>query len=1050
MSKMKRTAIAMAVAQMALGASSVAHAQSSAATAQADEQAGAVQSVVVSGVRGSQMKAIDIKRNADKVVDAIVAEDIGKLPDFTIADSLQRVTGVQVAREAGEAGRVTLRGMPQVLTTLNGDMFLGAGNVVSTQPNYADIPASLISGASVIKSNTADILPGGIAGTIDLTTRQPMDLKKGWNLTAIAETQRGSYSKTNSPNTSFLAGYKAEDSSWGALLSANKSHAVRSNYNANAQNNDWDRITPDGVMKNPNDPSAGYYDLTGKGSACVTAPFPTGISPTAPAGSLTGAQNTAVKNFHDRNNLSCLNAGNYVWMPRMISANDKQLIRDRQALSGAVSYRFSRQLLATLESFESKIEDKNYRHDIYFHNNGVLFDRLQPGIEAPLVSENNVVTRGVERTARVFSRAGNELADGQSNNTMLRFDYRGDGPLSGDLRMQYSSNRRATVNGSIDSEVNPTFSSGPAGCTTNCAIQSGSGAAAWPGYLMGFDLTGTQPKIDWRDGGWDASKSRIGSFSVNGAEETGRLANVAANGVWSDRVWLFDGFKFGGRVNRQTIERYGWQMYAPTYVGDPKLNFNGFPSISSAPLGTPFRDAQKSGVAPDLLSAYPSNFTMTTNQVGVLATPSIALVDPHVLKDPLAQWNSQFPAWTNPATGQTYTPLQAAAPEQNYRYQVSTKEMYFQADFSGDNLFGLNYSGNIGLRRVDSEAKITRHLVDVNKRQFTNGPLSDLGTEVLVRRYVDNLPNFNLRVSPTQNLAIRFGMNKAVTRPDISVLGRQTTYGRNANNGTDPSLPDSFNIFLNANAGNADLQPWRSTNTNLSLEWYPTREILVNLAAYNIAIASFARTVTYSAPGPDIDGVERRSGTWTQTVNGTGTNTRGIEGGIKMPFTFLPGAWSGFGTDANFTYGQSKGFDTDFAGASLPLPDFSEWTTNLAVWYQKYGWQARIAANSRTPRFSSVRGQRNPNTNLSPAAPALVSQFNADPSLSNARLATWYNKVTYVDASLSYDVGQHATVYLQATNLFKAYDSRYAQFSEMFMDQSAFDRTITIGARLKF
>lgn len=1046
MKPLNKTAIALAVAQTALGAGGIAQAQDTGSLAPAGQNA-EVQAVVVTGVRASQMRAIDIKRNEDKVVDAIVAEDIGKLPDLTIADSLQRVTGVQVAREAGEAGRVTLRGMPQVLTTLNGDMFLGAGNVVSTQPNYADIPASLIAGATVIKSNTADILPGGIAGTIDLKTRQPLDLKKGWTLSGIAENQRGSYSKKDSPNVSFLAGYKAEDSSWGALVSANKSKSTRANYNANAQNNDWDRITPDGVMKNPNDPGAGYHDLTGKGSACVTAPFPTGISPTAAPGSLTPAQASAVKTFHDRNNLSCLIAGNYVWMPRMISANDRTLIREREAASGAVTYKFNRQLRATLESFHSKIADENYRHDIYFHNNGVLFDRLLPDAAPMLVSENNVVTKGVQRTARQFSRAGNERNDGKSTNTMLRLDYRGDA-LSGDVRLQHSTNNRYNVNGQIDSNYNPTFTSTPAGCTANCTTTSGTGTAAYQGYLMGFDLTGKRPAIDFLDGGWDATKLQVGNFNVRGSDETGRLSNLAANGVWRDPVWVFDGFKFGARASKQNIRRYGWEMYAPTYTGAPGSGFNSNPSISSVPRGTPFRDAQKSGFGPDLLAAYPDHYTKIYNRVGIFSTPSIALLDPAALKYPMQAWQEQFPQWTNPATGQTYTPYQGAAPEQNYLYKVVTKEAYFQADFSGDTWFGLPYSGNVGVRQVNSEATITRNVIDPNVRQYPNGPLADLGNEVLVRNYRDTLPSFNLSVSPTDNLAIRLGWNKAVTRPDLNALGRQTQYSRNANNGTDPTLPDSFNIFLGANAGNADLQPWRSTNTNLSLEWYPTREILVNLAAYRLDIASFARTLSFVAPGPDIDGVVRRTGNWTQTVNGSGTKTQGVEGGIKMPFTFLPGAWSGLGMDANYTYGESKGFDTDFYGNSLPLPDFSEHTANLALWYQKYGWQARVAANWRSPRFSQVRSQRAPNTNV--GAPDLVAQYNADPMLSNARLATSFNDVTYVDASVSYDVSEYATVYLQVANLTKAFDSRYAQFKEMFMDQATFDRTFTLGARFKF
>src|SRR5690554_2073349 len=80
-----------------------------------------IEEIIVSGVRTSQSQAIDIKRNSTRVVDSIVAEDIGKLPDVTITDSLQRVTGVQITREAGEGTALNTRGMPQVMTTLNGE-----------------------------------------------------------------------------------------------------------------------------------------------------------------------------------------------------------------------------------------------------------------------------------------------------------------------------------------------------------------------------------------------------------------------------------------------------------------------------------------------------------------------------------------------------------------------------------------------------------------------------------------------------------------------------------------------------------------------------------------------------------------------------------------------------------------------------------------------------------------------------------------------------------------------------------------------------------------
>lgn len=137
-----------------------------------------VEEVIVSGVRGAQEKAIDIKRNSAEVVDSISAEDIGKLPDSTIADSLQRVTGIQIARSAGQGGLVSIRGSREVLSTLNGELFLTAENILNSQANYTDVPSALISGANVSKSSSAKQLEGGIGGSIDLLTRRSLTLEK--------------------------------------------------------------------------------------------------------------------------------------------------------------------------------------------------------------------------------------------------------------------------------------------------------------------------------------------------------------------------------------------------------------------------------------------------------------------------------------------------------------------------------------------------------------------------------------------------------------------------------------------------------------------------------------------------------------------------------------------------------------------------------------------------------------------------------------------------------------------------------------------------------
>jgi TonB-dependent receptor len=128
--------------------------------------------VVVTGVRASLSSAEAIKRNSPAIVDSIVAEDIGKLPDNTVSDALQRVTGVQVTRAGGEAGTVLIRGLPNIATLINGrEAFTGTARGVALQ----DIPAELIAGVDVYKTNTPDIVEGGLSGTVDVRLRRPLD-----------------------------------------------------------------------------------------------------------------------------------------------------------------------------------------------------------------------------------------------------------------------------------------------------------------------------------------------------------------------------------------------------------------------------------------------------------------------------------------------------------------------------------------------------------------------------------------------------------------------------------------------------------------------------------------------------------------------------------------------------------------------------------------------------------------------------------------------------------------------------------------------------------
>ena len=140
------------------------------------------EAIVVTGLRRSIQSARNIKRNSEQIVDAIVAEDIGKLPDVTASAALARVTGVQVNRAAAEAAQVQIRGLPDLSTTYNSrEIFTAENRFVAIQ----DFPAGSVAALEVFKSGTANQIEGGLGGQVNVRSRRPFDFK-GFELSGSA------------------------------------------------------------------------------------------------------------------------------------------------------------------------------------------------------------------------------------------------------------------------------------------------------------------------------------------------------------------------------------------------------------------------------------------------------------------------------------------------------------------------------------------------------------------------------------------------------------------------------------------------------------------------------------------------------------------------------------------------------------------------------------------------------------------------------------------------------------------------------------------------
>lgn len=140
------------------------------------DEAATEDTIVVSGLRASLESAQSTKQRSDKIVDSIVAEDIGKLPDVAVSDTAARIPGIQVERRGGEASRVLVRGLDRFnyTTTYNGrEIFTAETRSVALQ----DFPAGGISAIDVFKTSSADLVEPGIAGLINVRSRRPFDFE---------------------------------------------------------------------------------------------------------------------------------------------------------------------------------------------------------------------------------------------------------------------------------------------------------------------------------------------------------------------------------------------------------------------------------------------------------------------------------------------------------------------------------------------------------------------------------------------------------------------------------------------------------------------------------------------------------------------------------------------------------------------------------------------------------------------------------------------------------------------------------------------------------
>ncbi|WP_233842653.1 TonB-dependent receptor [Dyella sp. 2HG41-7] len=998
---------------------------------EAKKKAATLATVNVVGVRASQMRAIELKKDAPNIQDSITAESIGTLPDVTITDALQRVTGVQINRDAGVGTTVDVRGLPEVGTMLNGEAFITADQIDSQQPDFTMLPATLFHSVDVIKSPTASTTDAGISGSLDLHTYRPWDLPSGFTYSYSADGERGRTSNEWGPEANGLISYNA-NGRWGLLVSADYSDTTRTNST--------EGLDQYGVVLNgENAASAGGYN--GFLTPWNSAPIPSQI----------------VQNPDGSVDVNGDGKSNGVFMGSQdISLYD--VTTERKRKSGNASFQMD------LGSGLSLTSDYFYSHQAQLDRNfGIQFNSTnwQGATYVPLQSRNTgspiAGSYGTPEpgwdgmqlyTTQVYEKWPGDVEsfsqimrkESYAQNFNMQVDFDNGGPFTGSVRGIRDTARQSLV----ETDINISDSDGGLWPNVlNPGVPANAvpyGTFIYPSQLGGnrvFNANGvpqnTVPIIA-NFTGRDLTVSMPGTLASQFANPLGwTMKTLESSGDYDRSVGLnalrFDGhydfgdgikLDFGVRNAIRSANNVGFTLETPVYAGigasDPNgclvryvgadVVLNSGSCTAGNALGYYRAGVVSALQLPNTPAPLANNWKEYANLLGSGIT--FWAIDPHAMDDPESYWKSLYPNTTRVG-------------EPGTTWGVGLKETtgYLQADFEGM-IGSMPYSGNVGARVINTNLNVTQHLTGA-PGAYGDEP-ADAGTQVTRREYRDVLPALNFALDLTDALKLRLAYSKNMMPLDLSTWGGglQLNYSL-----VETPTGPLFRVSEGTSTGNPNLNPWRSTNYGASLEYYINPTSMISIAGFRINVESFIKMGSViNCTLPDEDGVVRdHCITITEPVQGTGNSIQGAEFDYRQGFTFLPGFLSKTGIELNATYAPSNTGERDLSGSKIPFQDNSTQSGNLILWYQSDRFQARVAYNYRSRRAVSedVGGITG------------MEMYEAPQK--------------YLDASVSYKINKYAEVFLDGTNLTNEYQRYYLVWPDQPAHSNFSERMFMLGVR---
>jgi TonB-dependent receptor len=981
----------------------------------------AAEEVVVTGIRGALEKAMDIKREAAGVVDAISAEDMGKFPDTNLAESLQRITGVSIDRSNGEGSKITVRGFgPDYnMVTLNGRTLPtgsayggSSGADASTRAgdsrafDFANLASEAVAGVEVYKTGKANVAAGGIGASVNIKTAKPLD-NSGFKASVGGKAVMDSTNRTGSditPELSGLVSWSDDAEMFGVSLSA--SYQERDSGFTGATVNNWT------VREWPVGAGQTIYDNPANSTIFKNAPAP---------GQLYSRPNDIRYTFSDRE-------------------------RDRTNAQLTFQYRPVENVTATLDYTFAQNNQSEHRGEVTtWVQNGtnvksVEFDNS--AIKTPIFITENY---GTDRKDIGFAQ---------------QYRAQEDTLESTGLNVKWDLNDELTLNFDLHDS---TLESLPAGPGHSGELDVGVGAtiksgASW--QFSGADIPNWTHTIDGTLGEEDLSSSVMRIFSAE------QVSDVTQAKV--DVQWKFDDGRFDFGIERREM-------------GSNTVNYNGnnnqvlggwgasapgeFPAGSFEAFNLPgeFNDVS-TGNSPaigyradarDLAAALVAKYTGAQKAyVGVEDTQIAGQVR-----------NSRSNNDIQEDTDAIYA-------------QLGTKGQL--AGFEIDVVAGLRYETTDQVSSSDTPP--LDYLVWQSDNDFT--PVSKAaGTKTVAENNYDVLlPNLDISSKLTDDVVARVSFGKTMARPGLGQLGAATSFsnpdGSTLNAGTNvratgnnpklqPLTSDNVDIsvewyFDDASYVSAGVFEKRVANfvgteqvertfegirdqtsgprARAARDALVTRGINVDNASIYAMMQILANPTTYPTgaaaytPALNSDFNDQIGYTFitptgddplmTYTMSSPVNNREAKIYGAEFAGQHFFGE-TGFGLQANYTIvrGDVKFDVTNLDANQFALLGLSD-TANLVLMYENYGVEARLAFNWRD-EFLNRTGWGDGN-------PGYIEEYSQ------------------IDANVTYHVTEDLAVSFEGLNLTGEDRREHARSKDMMIGYDDLGARYQLGARYNF